>query len=60
VIRLPADHPLLRLFLMPYRISFTPQDDCTGKWTLCTPETAVSIGLNSPRTSTGASGFSPC
>jgi len=38
-----ADHPLLRLFLMPYRISFTPQDDCTGKWTLCTPETAASF-----------------
>jgi len=36
---LRADHPQLRLFLVPKRTSDQPKDDINAKWTLCTPET---------------------
>ncbi len=36
---LRADHPSLRLFLVPRRTSDRPLDDVNAKWTACTPET---------------------
>ncbi len=35
-----ADHPSIRLFTVQKRIADTPQDDCAGQWSACTPETA--------------------
>jgi sialate O-acetylesterase len=37
---LRADHPRLRLYSVPKRISAEPLDDIETAWTLCTPETA--------------------
>lgn len=34
-----ADYPNIRLFLVPRRLSFTPQDDLIAQWELCQPET---------------------
>jgi sialate O-acetylesterase len=34
-----ADHPLLRLFLVPLRAALEPQTDVEAAWTRCTPET---------------------
>jgi len=35
---LRADHPNLRLFLVPKRTSDRPKDDVDAKWMVCTPE----------------------
>jgi len=37
---LRADHPNLRLFLVPKHTSDRPKEDVQAKWTVCTPETA--------------------
>ncbi|NIA16684.1 MAG: sialate O-acetylesterase [Nitrospiraceae bacterium] len=34
-----ADYPKIRLFSVPRRTAAEPQDDCQGKWVLCSPET---------------------
>ncbi|MEX2336524.1 MAG: sialate O-acetylesterase [Fulvivirga sp.] len=34
-----ADRPSIRLFTVKRRIADYPQDDCEGKWVVCTPET---------------------
>jgi sialate O-acetylesterase len=47
-----ANYPLLRLFLVPHKISLTPQDDIApvptnslqGHWVLCTPENVIKVG----------------
>jgi sialate O-acetylesterase len=36
---LRADHPNVRLFLVPKRSSDRPKDDLEAKWAACTPET---------------------
>lgn len=33
-----ADCPDLRIFYQPKRASRSPQDDCYGRWDVCTPE----------------------
>jgi len=38
---LRADHPGIRLFLVPRRTADRPQEDVDAKWALCTPETAA-------------------
>ncbi|MGB7294053.1 MAG: sialate O-acetylesterase [Candidatus Aminicenantales bacterium] len=38
---LRADHPGIRLFLVPQRTADRPQEDVEAEWTLCTPETAA-------------------
>ncbi|OGD23016.1 MAG: hypothetical protein A2W03_04555 [Candidatus Aminicenantes bacterium RBG_16_63_16] len=38
---LRADHPQIRLFLVPKRTSDRPLDDIAAKWTQCAPETAA-------------------
>ena len=38
---LRADHPGIRLFLVPKRTSDRPQDDLKAVWTACSPETAA-------------------
>jgi len=38
---LRAEHPAIRLFLVPRRTADRPQEDVEAKWTLCTPETAA-------------------
>lgn len=35
-----ADHPRIRFFDVPRRVSNAPQDDIPGQWEVCTPETA--------------------
>ncbi len=35
-----ANHPQMRLFNMEPRMSFEPQNDCKGKWVVCTPAEA--------------------
>ena len=35
-----AKYPRIRLFKTPTVVATTPQDDVSGKWTECTPETA--------------------
>jgi sialate O-acetylesterase len=35
-----ADHPNIRLFLVPRRPSLTPQAEVDSKWQVCTPRTA--------------------
>lgn len=35
-----ADYPNIRLFTVQKKIADTPQDDCTGQWSPCSPETA--------------------
>jgi len=37
---LRADHPGIRLFLVPRRTADRPQDDVVAKWQICTPKTA--------------------
>ena len=32
-----AEHPQIRLFTVPKRISVTPQSDVDGEWTVCSP-----------------------
>ena len=34
-----ADHPKLRIFLMPRSVSFERAEDVNAKWVVCTPET---------------------
>ncbi len=34
-----ANHPSIRFFQVFRRVSDHPQDDCIGKWVVCTPET---------------------
>lgn len=34
-----ADYPNIRLFTVQKRIADTPQEDCTGQWSPCSPET---------------------
>ena len=36
-----ADHPNIRLFLVPRRPSLTPQDEVDAKWQVCKPETVA-------------------
>jgi sialate O-acetylesterase len=38
---LRADHPGIRLFLVPMRTADRPLEDVVAKWTPCTPETAA-------------------
>lgn len=35
-----ADHPNVRLFSVPNRVSVSPELSCGGEWQVCTPETA--------------------
>jgi len=35
-----ANHPTMRLFTVKRATSFVPVDTCTGKWLVCTPESA--------------------
>ncbi len=35
-----ADHPLLRFFRVPHKSAETPQNDCNGTWSICSPSTA--------------------
>ena len=34
-----ADHPRIRMFTVAKRPAKTPQEDCTGRWVVCSPET---------------------
>ncbi len=34
-----ADYPNIRLFTVQKKIAATPEADCTGQWSLCSPET---------------------
>ncbi len=34
-----ADYPNIRLFTVQKKIADVPESDCTGQWSLCTPET---------------------
>lgn len=34
-----ADYPNIRLFTVQRKVAQEPQSDCTGNWTLCSPET---------------------
>ncbi len=34
-----ADYPKIRLFKVARKVAFTPQEDCKGYWSLCSPET---------------------
>lgn len=45
-----ANQPFIRLFTVERNVAFTEQDDCGGKWVVCTPESLMSVG--------GAKGFS--
>jgi len=38
-----AEHPEIRLFTVSKAIARSPQDDVTGSWTVCLPETAGSF-----------------
>jgi sialate O-acetylesterase len=38
---LRAEHPGIRVFLVPRRTADQPQEDVNAKWALCTPETAA-------------------
>jgi len=38
-----ANHPHIRLFSTARATAATSQLDCTGEWTLCTPETAATF-----------------
>ena len=38
---LRAEHPGIRLFLVPRRTADRPQEDIEANWTLCTPKTAA-------------------
>jgi sialate O-acetylesterase len=38
---LRADHPEMRLFLVPRWTADRPQDDVVAKWTVCSPESAA-------------------
>ena len=35
-----ADHPEIRLFNVPYRLSEEPEKDVSGEWQVCSPKTA--------------------
>ena len=35
-----ADQPQIRLFTIPHLQADGPQDDCVGRWTACSPQTA--------------------
>jgi sialate O-acetylesterase len=37
-VKASADHPELRLFDVQRAFATTPQEDCKGRWTACTPE----------------------
>jgi sialate O-acetylesterase len=34
-----ANYPDIRMFLVPFHTSSSPQEDCKGEWVKCTPET---------------------
>ncbi len=36
-----ANYPDMRLFTVTRKTSFTPLDDCEGRWVVCTPEAAA-------------------
>ncbi len=36
-----ADYPNIRLFTVQKKIADTPQEDCTGQWSPCTPQSAT-------------------
>lgn len=36
-----ADHPEIRLFMVTNAIAPEPQEDCTGRWVVCSPETVA-------------------
>ncbi len=38
-----ANHPGIRLFKVGFKVAFEPQDDCEGKWVVCTPESVASF-----------------
>jgi len=38
-----ANNPTMRLFTVKRNTSFTPLDDCSGEWVVCTPETVKSF-----------------
>jgi len=38
-----ANYPQIRLFTVTRKVADKPQDDCTGKWVACSPETAGSF-----------------
>jgi len=40
-----ADHPRLRLFSVGLNIAREPQDDCTGEWSVCSPETVAGFTI---------------
>lgn len=42
---LRADHPSMRLFLVPRRTSDAPQDDIAAKWEVCSPDTARTFSM---------------
>jgi sialate O-acetylesterase len=35
-----ADRPKIRLFTVAHKVAFQPQENCGGKWQVCTPATA--------------------
>jgi sialate O-acetylesterase len=38
-----ANYPKIRLFTVKRNVAFEPQQDCTGQWAACTPETVASF-----------------
>lgn len=36
-----ADYPQMRLFTVPRKIAYQPLEDCSGNWTVTTPESAA-------------------
>jgi sialate O-acetylesterase len=42
---LRADHPSMRLFLVPRRTSDVPRDDVAAKWEACSPDTARTFSM---------------
>ncbi|MBN2293130.1 MAG: sialate O-acetylesterase [Pirellulales bacterium] len=34
-----ANHPKLRMFMVQREVAFAPKDNCTGDWTVCSPDT---------------------
>ena len=38
-----AQYPQMRLFTVAPRVAVEPQEDCSGQWVLCSPETAANF-----------------
>ena len=38
-----AQYPRMRLFTVEARVAAEPQEDCSGQWSLCSPETAANF-----------------